>query len=91
MKRFLRGMNHYLVFFLIVAFLVTCCIMLFANALIDSLGVTLTEENLATAAKLTFGNVILLSVLFTLMDELRRKLTVERTAKHIAEAAKRIH
>ena len=90
MKRFLRGVNHYLVFFLIVAFLVTCCIMLFANALIDSLGVTLTEENLATAAKLTFGNVILLSVLFTLMDELRRKLTVERTAKHIAEATKRI-
>ena len=90
MKRFLRGVNHYLVFFLMVAFLVTCCIMLFANALIDSLGVTLTEENLATAAKLTLVNVLLLSLLFTLMDELRRKLTVGRTAKRIAQAAKRI-
>ena len=90
MRRFLKSLNHYLVFFLMVAFLVTCCIMLFANALIDSLGVTLTEENLATAAKLTLVNVLLLSLLFTLMDELRRKLTVGRTAKRIAQAAKRI-
>ena len=90
MKRFLRGLSHYIVFFLMVAFLVTCCIMLFASALMDSLGIVLTEDNLGTAAKLTFGNVILLSVLFTLFDELRRKLTVERTARRIAEAARRI-
>jgi len=89
-KRFLRGLNHYIVFFLLAAFLVTCCILLFTNALMDSLGVVLTEENLGTAAKLTFGNVILLSVLFTLIDALRRKLTVERTARRIADAAKRI-
>ena len=90
MRRFLRGMSHYLVFFLMVAFLVTCCIMLFTQLLMDSLGVTLTGENLGKAAKLTFGNVILLSMLFTLVDELRRKLTVERTARRIAEAARRI-
>jgi len=90
MKRFWRGINHYLVFFLMVAFLVTCCIMLFTRTLMDSLGVVLTDENLATAAKLTFINVVLLSVLFTLFDTLRRKLTVERTARRIAEAAKRI-
>ena len=46
MKRFLRGLNHYIVFFLLAAFLVTCCILLFTNALMDSLGVVLTEENL---------------------------------------------
>ena len=90
MKRFLRGLNHYIVFFLLVAFLVTCCILLFMNALMDSLGVVLTEDNLGAAAKLTFGNVILLSALFTLIDALRRKLTVERTARRIADAAKRI-
>ena len=90
MKRFLRGLNNYIVFFLMVAFLVTCCILLFTNALMDSLGIELTGETLGTAAKLTFGNVILLSVLFTLFDELRRKLTVERTARRIAEAARRI-
>lgn len=90
MKRFLRGINHYLVFFLMVAFLVTCCIMLFTRTLMTSLGIVLTGETLATAAKLTFANVILLSVIFTLFDTLRRKLTVERTARRIAEAAKKI-
>ncbi|MBQ8556617.1 MAG: sensor histidine kinase, partial [Clostridia bacterium] len=90
MKRFLRGVSHYLVFFLMVAFLVTCCIMLFTRTLMDSMGVVLTGENLNTAAKLTFINVVGLSLLFTLIDELRRKLTVERTARRIAEAAKRI-
>ncbi len=90
MKRFWRGINHYLVFFLMVAFLVTCCIMLFTSTLMDSLGVVLTDENLATAEKLTFINVVLLSVLFTLFDTLRRKLTMERTARRIAEAAKKI-
>ncbi|MBQ4075158.1 MAG: HAMP domain-containing histidine kinase [Clostridia bacterium] len=90
MKKFLRGLNHYIAFFLLTAFLVTCCILLFARSLIDSLGLVLTEENLATAAKLTFINVIVLSILFTLLDALRRKLTVGRTARRIADAARRI-
>lgn len=90
MKRFFRGLSHYLVFFLMVAFLVTCCIMLFASTLMGSLGLELTGENLETAAKLTFVNVILLSLLFTLLDELRRKLTVGRTAKRIAAAARKL-
>ena len=90
MKRYLHAFNNYLVFFLIAAFLVTCCIMLFTNALMDSLGIVLTEENLKSAAKLTFANVILLSLLFTVFDAVRRKFTVERTARRIAEAAKMI-
>ncbi len=90
MKRFFTGLMHYLVFFLMVAFLVTCCIMLFTRTLMTSLDIELTGETLAMAAKLTFGNVILLSILFTLLDDLRRKLTVERTARRIAEAAKRL-
>ena len=90
MRKFLRGLNNYIVFFLLAAFLVTCCILLFTRSLIASLDIVLTKENLATAAKLTFMNVVGLSLLFTVFDALRRKLTVERTAKRIAEAAKRI-
>ena len=90
MKRYLKAFNNYLVFFLIAAFLVTCCIMLFTNALMDSLDIVLTEENLQSAAKLTFVNVILLSLLFTVFDAVRRKFTVERTARRIADAAKKI-
>ena len=90
MKRFMQGVNHYLVFFLMTAFLVTCCIMLFTSTLMDSLGIVLTGDNLSTAAKLTFINVVGLSLLFTVIDALRRKLTVERTARRIADAANKV-
>lgn len=90
MSRILRAVSNYLLFFLLVAFLVTCCITLFTTTLMDSLGIVLTGENLASAAKLTFLNVIALSLLFTVIDALRRKLTVERSVRHIAEAAKKI-
>lgn len=90
MRRFLRGLSHYLLFFMLAAFVVTCCISLFTTALVQSLGVELTAETLNVAAKLTFANVMLLSLLFTLIDLLRRRLTVERTARHIAAATKQI-
>ena len=90
MKRILRAMLNYLIFFMLSAFLATCCVSLFAATLMDSLGVTLTSENVNVAAKLTFANVLALSLLFTLFDALRRKLTVERTTRRIAAAAKRI-
>ena len=47
-------------------------------------------QNLNAAAKLTFLNVILLSVLFTVIDAIRRKFTTERITKRIAEAAKKV-
>ena len=90
MKRFLRPIGRYLIFFLLTAFLVTCCVTLFTVTLTRSLGVTLTGETLNTAAKLTFLNVLALSLLFTLLDALRRRLTVERGARQIAQAAKKI-
>ena len=85
-----KGIYNYLLFFFFVAFLVSCSMMLFTTVLTDSLNVTLTSDNLGLAAKLTFGNVILLSILFTLIDAVRRKYTTERTTKYIAEAAKRL-
>ncbi len=85
-----RGIYNYLLFFLVVAFLVSCSTMLFVSTLRDTLNLQLTKENLNVAAKLTFGNVILLSVLFTAIDAVRRKLTTERITNHIAEAAKRV-
>ncbi len=90
MKKGLRALSVYLMFFLLVAFLVSCCIMLFTKALMDSLDIVLTGETLETAAKLTFLNVIVLSLLFTIIDTLRRKLTVERTARSIAKVAEEI-
>ena len=89
-KTVLKWLNHYFVFFLLVAFVITCCTMLFVSTLRDTLGITLTDTNVAAAAKLTFWNVALLSLIFTIIDSLRRKFTVERPVKRIADAAERI-
>ena len=89
-KSTLRCLNHYFVFFLLVAFVITCCTMLFVSTLRETLGITLTDANISAAAKLTFWNVALLSLVFTIIDAIRRKLTVERPVKHIVDAAERI-
>ena len=89
-RQFLQLVNHYVVFFLLVAFTVTCCMMLFVTTLANDLGLEFHEENVADAAKLTFGNVVLITLLFTLFDYIRRKLTVDLPVKRITEATKRI-
>ena len=86
----LKTVNNYVVFFLVVAFAVTCCMLLFVNTLADTMGLTLTEENIASAAKLTFGNVVLITVIFGTIDYIRRKIMVDRPVKVITEAAERI-
>jgi hypothetical protein len=65
-KKILKSISRYLSFFLMVAFLVTCSTALFATLLSDSLNITLNGDNLDMAAKLTFANVIILSLLFTI-------------------------
>ena len=71
--KILRGIYSYLLFFLLVAFLVTCTISLFVHTLSESLHIEFTAQNIGTAAKLTFANVVALSILYTLIDVLRRK------------------
>lgn len=89
-NKVLRGIYGYLLFFLLIAFLVTCSTMLFVSVLADTLNLELTSANLNVAAKITFANVIFLSILFTVIDTVRRKFTTERITKHIAEAAQRV-
>lgn len=86
----LRGIYNYFLFFLMVAFLVTCCMMLFVSTLSATLDLTLTEEMLQDAAKLTFLNVVLLSLIFTVVDAIRRKWAVDRPVKRITQAAEKI-
>ncbi len=90
LRRILRAVNHYLVFFLLVAFVITCCTMLFVSVLRDTLRLELTSENIALAAKMTFINVVLLSLIFTVLDAIRRKFTVERPIREISDAAEKI-
>ncbi len=80
----------FFVIFLIVAFFITCCIMLFVSTLRETMGLVLTQGNIGDAAKITLVNVLVLSLLFTLIDITRRRLTVDRHVNRIIRAADRI-
>lgn len=89
-RRFLRASNRFVIFFAIAAFLITSCLMLFLNVLAGDLGIELTEETVESAAKITFINVVFLSLAFTVVDWIGRQLTVVRPVKRIIGAAKKI-
>ena len=89
-RSILKAINNYVVFFLTVAFAVSCCMLLFVNTLADSMGLVFNEENIGTAAKVTFLNVLLLTLLFGTIDHIRRKLMVDRPVKIITEATEKI-
>ncbi len=83
----LRTLNRYVLFFLLIAFVITCCMALFITTMTAVMGITLTPEDITLAAKLTFGNVVFLSAIVTAIDVVRHKLLVEAPARRITEAA----
>ena len=89
-RQVLKTINNYVVFFLTVAFAVSCCMLLFVNTLADSMGLVFNEANIGTAAKVTFLNVLLLTLLFGTIDHIRRKLMVDRPVKIITQATEQI-
>ena len=89
-RQVLKAINSYVIFFLTVGFAVSCCMMLFLNILAGSMGLVLDADNIGTAAKLTFGNVLLITFLFGTVDYIRRRITVDRPVKQITEAAEKI-
>lgn len=89
-KGFLSAVGSFFVFFSLVAFVITCSTMLFVTTLSDELGITLTSENIGSAAKITFWNAALISLLFSVIDRIRRELTVMIPVKKITEAAERM-
>ena len=90
MKKILLSVYHYFCFFLLMAFAISCCTMLFVSIMTQTMGITLTEENINVAAKLTFWNVAFLSLICTVIDAIRRKITIERPVKQIVAAAEQI-
>ena len=89
-RQVLKAVNNYVVFFLTVAFAVSCCMMLFVSTLSDTMGLDLTADNVGAAAKVTFANVLLITFIFGTVDYIRRKITVDRPVRQITEAAKKI-
>ena len=89
-RNVLKTINNYVVFFLTVAFAVSCCMLLFVTTLSNNMGLVFNEENIGTAAKVTFLNVLLLTFLFGTIDYVRRKLMVDRPVNLITEATEKI-
>lgn len=88
--RILKAIYNFVIFFLVVGFVVTCCTMLFVSTMANSMGVVFTNDNVQTAAKLTMLNVLLLTFLLTVGDYVHRKITMELPANKILNAGKRL-
>ena len=89
-KKILGTVSNFFIFFLLAAFVTSCCIMLFISALQGSIGREFTQDEITVAAKITMLNVILLSIGMAVIDFVRRKLTVERPVKRITDAASKM-
>lgn len=89
-SRWLGTLWQYFVFFLLIAFVVTCCMLLFLETLQANMEMALTQEMIEKAARLTFWNVVLISFLCTVIDSARRWFLVTRPVQRIADAAERI-
>ncbi len=90
MKRVLLSLYHYICFFLLMAFVISCCTVLFVTTMSASMGITFTEENIKSAAILTFCNVVFLSLVCTVIDAIRRRHMVDKPVRKIVSAAGRI-
>jgi len=86
----LKAINNYIIFFIMVGFAVTCCMILFLDTFADTMNIQFTASNVAVAAKLTFGNVMLITFLFGTIDYIRRKIMVDRPVKTIVDATEEI-
>lgn len=75
----LTSIMHFLTFFVLIAFVVTCNFLLFLHSM------ELNAEQISIPAKLTLGNVLLLTIIFCVIDGVRRRWTVTRPVKRIQE------
>lgn len=89
-RQLLFSLRRYFTFFVLMSFVVTCCMLTFLSLLTSAMELEPTTEQIRGAAILTFGNVILLTLIFTVIDGLRRKLMVDRPVRRIISAAEEI-
>ena len=83
-RRSLFSLGSFLFFFLMASFVVICCFLVFMS------GFDIPTEVLQQRAPRTFFNVIFLSALCSVVDNLRRRLTLQRPVRRILQAARRI-
>lgn len=80
-KRSLFSIRSYIFYFFIVAFAITCCIMLFLSHLEVDYG------SVYESGRLTAMNVLLISLIITILDGIYRKITLEYPMRRILKAS----
>ena len=76
-KKFIFNFGRFLIFFALMAFVVTCNLVLFLH------WVDLTAEEMKAAVPITFLNVMILTFIFSMIDEIRRTLMVRKPIARI--------
>lgn len=89
LKNVIKITSRFFTFFIFVAFAVSCCVSLFVSFYSKELGIVPSNENLQMAAKFTFANSLLVSFIFTVVDSVRRKLTIDRCVKKYPKRPKK--
>ena len=89
-KKILLAFRRYLIFFLTISFFISCCLVLFLNTMETVAGLAIERQSIETAAKITFANVIVLSLICTAADAARRAIMVKRPVKKITDFAEKI-
>ena len=87
MKRAERILFHISRF---VSFFLVMCLVITANILLFLRNVPLEEALVRKNAPTTFANMLLLTAMFCAIDELRRRISVERPLNRILDALDRI-
>lgn len=85
--RWLFSLRRYFTFFALMAFVISCCMLLFLNELTRATGIELNADAIERGARITFINVLFLSLLCTIIDGVRRKFMVDRPVQKIVKAA----
>ena len=89
-RKTLKAVSSFFVFFLTIGFTVSCCMILFFNTLADAMELTFTPDHIDSAAKITFINVLILTLLFVTIDYIRRKLSVDQPVTIITDTTEKI-
>lgn len=80
----LFSVRRYIIFFLLISFVVTISFLLFWHRL------SIAVWDVRSSAVVTFGNILFLSLLFTVLDGIRQRYMVERPIRRILQATQQL-
>jgi len=83
-RKKIMGLYKFIVFFLLISFVVSCSFFLFLHFLHFS------QEEIQAAAPVTFGNVLLITLLFWILDTIRIHFFQDRPLQKIKEGLEKL-